>query len=329
MYRNTLRKICAFIFVLISLHLQSTVCTALMNGNWNNPSVWSCNAVPGCCDTIVIPSGITVTVNVQVDLESCSCPNPIHIYGTLFFKAGQKMRLPCGSYINIYPGGKIEPETASGSNNLIEICNKTVWKASDGTLTGPVALDLIHFDSRISYNDLNDNLDLICHVELNKPEQLTLIIEHSQDGEMFENVYQFTSYFDYNNKFIVPIDKIFTGDNYYKISLINEYGKELAQQIHFYRSFNSKWQLYPNPFVDPGQLKLRIPNEFLSYKGVFSVFDMQGKLLLQSEKNIEQNNYSMKDIFPYGINKETFNSSVIFIVDVPEKNFKQSFVLVK
>ncbi len=134
---------------------------------------------------------------------------------------------------------------------------------------------------------------------------------------------------DYNNKFIVPIDKIFTGDNYYKISLINEYGKELAQQIHFYRSFNSKWQLYPNPFVDPGLLKLSIPNEFLSYKGVFSVFDMQGKLLLQSEKNIEQNNYSMKDIFPYGINKETFNSSVIFIVDVPEKNFKQSFVLVK
>ncbi len=47
----------------------STTCTAL-GGNWSNPATWSCGHVPGAGENVVIPTGVTVTLDGDISLDS-------------------------------------------------------------------------------------------------------------------------------------------------------------------------------------------------------------------------------------------------------------------
>lgn len=111
---------------------------SLATGNWETAGTWSLSRVPGSGDTITISAGHTVTIITQCTIS----PNPviIHIYGTLNFQTGKKLVLPCGSVINIYSGGQVTAGNGGGNSNYIEICGEVVWKAGDGTLTGPLTL---------------------------------------------------------------------------------------------------------------------------------------------------------------------------------------------
>ncbi len=46
------------------------VCTAAGSGNWSDPATWSCGHMPGPGEAVVIPAGITVTLDQDVTLDS-------------------------------------------------------------------------------------------------------------------------------------------------------------------------------------------------------------------------------------------------------------------
>ena len=63
----------SFLLVLAAGFVMGAKTTATSNGNWNNSGTWD-NGVPSCGDTIVIDSGVTVTVTAMVNLDETSTP---------------------------------------------------------------------------------------------------------------------------------------------------------------------------------------------------------------------------------------------------------------
>jgi len=117
----------------------SNTTTADQNGNWNQTTTWDCSIVPGCCDTIIIPAGITVTITVMADLTAC--PSTIvYIYGTLTFQTGKKLNLSDSSIVYIEPGGLLTGANGGGSSDWITLNGEPYWKAGDGPLPGPAIL---------------------------------------------------------------------------------------------------------------------------------------------------------------------------------------------
>ncbi len=84
------------LFLGVSMYAQAKVCVATASGNYNDPAIWSCGAVPSPADSVVIPTGITVTstgnlthngpmliqgtLNVNGDF---GCSGNVYVYGTL------------------------------------------------------------------------------------------------------------------------------------------------------------------------------------------------------------------------------------------------------
>lgn len=129
------------LFILLFNYQQkAATCTALANGDWAVAATWSCGQVPTCGDSIVIPAGITVTITSQQNKSACGAAMKLTIYGTLKFNAGSKLQMPCGSAVYVMQGGSIQAGNGGGNSNYIEICNVTLWKASDGPLSGPTCL---------------------------------------------------------------------------------------------------------------------------------------------------------------------------------------------
>ncbi len=166
--------------------------TAVSSGSWTNTSTWifnGINRVPGCGDTIIIPAGITVTVNTQVVLSSCVVVNYVHVYGNLAFTNGNKLDLACYSTVQIHAGGLIYKSTSGGGNStLISICGLVEWAAGDGPLPGPAILgggsplpvSLLSFTGNCS----GDNVELKWATSSeNNSDYFT--IERSADGRDF------------------------------------------------------------------------------------------------------------------------------------------------
>ncbi|MEW6469321.1 MAG: T9SS type A sorting domain-containing protein [Bacteroidota bacterium] len=116
----------------------ATVKTAA-TGDWETAGTWTPAAAPTCGDTLIIPAGVTVTVTAVNDYYG-TCVSPemvIHVYGTLEFQTGKKLKLPCNSVVGVHPpSGLIDPGTGSGNSNTIEVCGTVYWNAASGPL-GP------------------------------------------------------------------------------------------------------------------------------------------------------------------------------------------------
>jgi hypothetical protein len=177
------------LFCLFSLNSEASTCTAVSTNNWDNNSTWSCGQVPGCGDTIIIPSGLTVTVNSQQDYSGCAPANIIKVHGVLKFQNGNKLRLNCLSYIEILAGGSIVSGTGSGNSNYIEICNTIVWSAADGAIAGPfnlpetLPITLVSFTGNAKGSQVA--LNWITSSEVNNS---YFAVERSADGLQFKQV---------------------------------------------------------------------------------------------------------------------------------------------
>lgn len=125
------------VFTSSVIYASQTSATAGVH-NWNDPAGWT-NGVPGCFDTITIPVGAYVNVNVMVDISGCA-PVVVIVSGDLFFVTGKKLSLATGSSVEIPAGGSIIAGGGGGSSNLIQIGAEVVWTAADGDLTGPLTL---------------------------------------------------------------------------------------------------------------------------------------------------------------------------------------------
>jgi hypothetical protein len=92
------------------------------NGDWDTKSTWSSNSLPQSGDSIIIPSGKTVTLADNVDLDNVI----IVVAGELDLSNG-KLRLNDASRIIVQTGGKI---TGTNSNDQIKIGTEFKFKGT-------------------------------------------------------------------------------------------------------------------------------------------------------------------------------------------------------
>ncbi|HMC96757.1 MAG TPA: hypothetical protein VKG92_03845, partial [Flavobacteriales bacterium] len=132
------------------------------DGNWNSASTWSCGHVPTGGDTVVVQAGHTVSIS-QNNVYS-GLPLQIKIYGIWYFSGGgSKITLPCGSHVEIMPGGLLQPNSNSGGHSeTVRICNTTYWYYDQGPQSGyqiwPPAflpIELISFDAEAVERDVH------------------------------------------------------------------------------------------------------------------------------------------------------------------------------
>jgi len=97
----------------IALTGSATTIKAIQNNYWENTASWNLNRLPQDNDSIIIPAGYTITLDVNVQLNNIV----ILVYGTLGFNNG-KLRLDNPSQIIVENTGKI---TGINSNDQLTI----------------------------------------------------------------------------------------------------------------------------------------------------------------------------------------------------------------
>jgi len=107
--------------LLMATSLMAGTITA-KNGDWNQNSTWNPSGIPQNGDSIIIPSGKTVTLADNVDLDNVI----VVIAGTLNLNNG-KLRLNSASRIIVQTAGKI---TGINSDDQIKIGNETKFTGS-------------------------------------------------------------------------------------------------------------------------------------------------------------------------------------------------------
>lgn len=112
------------------------MCISTGNGNWNNAATWSCGHVPTGGDTAIVAAGHTVSITQNHVYNG----QPLHIiiYGVWYFSGGgSKITLPCGSHVEIMPGGLLQPNSNSGGHSeTVRICGTTYWYYDQGAQGG-------------------------------------------------------------------------------------------------------------------------------------------------------------------------------------------------
>jgi hypothetical protein len=153
--------------------------TVSANGNWSSASTWSLSRVPGNYDTLVVPSGKTLTI----DIVTASYYNlHIQVYGTIYFNSGKKIVM-CPGEIQVYAGGKL---IGASVGSKIDICNSMVWDGNDpgdGPLYftgGALPINLISFSGEASGSAVN--LSWTTANEINND---YFTVERSDDGNNF------------------------------------------------------------------------------------------------------------------------------------------------
>ena len=161
-------------------------------GLWRQSSSWLIGGqarTPTCGDTLLIPPGVTITLDDQQNYSLCAMPMRIIVQGTFQLVNGFKITLPCNSSVSVSTGGIVKKATPGGGNSTyISICNCVSWTAAMGQVNGPATIacttlpvSLISFSASQSGNSIS--LTWITASEINNS---YFTIERSFDGEIFE-----------------------------------------------------------------------------------------------------------------------------------------------
>lgn len=296
--KTIVKNMLFIIGMMISTTSFGATCTAISNGNWSNPATWSCGSVPGCGDIIIVPAGIQVDVNIQVDLDEnsspfCSTPVQIIIFGTLEMQNGRKIYLSCGSTIEVMVGGKITYVGGGGSSNAIYICDDEMWTADSGPITGHVLLGtpttlpttLVTFNVSIYNEQLKANWTV-------ESERMVdhYSVEVSNDYSNWNEVATKKSVGDHSSTQDYSIAANVADNSATYVRLI---AKDLDgnSQILDTRSINSLTfvEVYPNPATPSDNIKMSGLES-----GTVIIFDQQGSIV--AETDIENSNLNTSEV---------------------------------
>lgn len=123
-----------FIMFLCSLNANSSICSSIASGEWDDGSTWNCGRQPTNGDSVLINSSHVVSVESNINTPSDILF--IIVNGTLEFNVG-KITIASGSFVEINIGGLIiNSGSGGGSSSMITIGGTSVWKASDGNVSG-------------------------------------------------------------------------------------------------------------------------------------------------------------------------------------------------
>lgn len=273
-------------FTCLQIISYGSNCTSTGSGPWvPTPLIWSCGAVPGCNDSIIISAGDSVWLANSIDYTSppysCSSPMYITINGTLGFKTGKKLSLPAGSIITVGAGGKISPGTGGGSSNLIDIGGVDVWTAGYGTATGPLTIsstsplpiELIAFSVQIDASDIVINWGTASETNNDY-----FSIEKTKDGFNFEHVGivdgagNSTTVINYSYVDTNP----YNGYSYYRLKQTDFDGNfSYSPLMGITVSNNFSFNIFPNP-NDGSSIQMSLDKEELGEEILVVVYNSSG-----------------------------------------------------
>jgi hypothetical protein len=274
------------VLIVSGYRTQAVSINALTSGNWENSSSWVEGRVPMCGDTINIGPGIIIQITTLQDFSACNSTMYLDIAGTLHFQTGKKLKLPCGSMVNLQANAFISAGGGGGNSNFIEICSQVVWNAAMGTLEGPLVLEvtplpveLIHFSATALEKTIE--LSWITAAEINNA---YFVIEKSKDGILYTSLGSVRGMGTTSNlnsySFIDQYPS--TGMQYYRLKQIDFDGQiNLAKTVAIRWQTKSDFNLYPNP--SNGELFLKIPPMESKEKGMLYINRSDGSLIVSAE----------------------------------------------
>ena len=267
--------------------------TAGVTGNWGTAGTWSLGRTPTCGDSIIIPSGKTITVNTQENLVPCGIPVIMIVSGTLQFTNGNKIDFPCGSWVYISSTGIVKKVTAGGGNStLISICGFIEWNAGDGILTGvdtlgghgSLPVTWLTIDAALSGK--NVLVSWSTAVEINND---YFVVLRSEDGINFNDIGKIkgagnstsVSYYSFTDVNPLP------GISYYKLQQVDYDGTEdHSHTVAIYNPGGSmgieEIKVLPNPFSDEAQI---IFSSRQNYAATAEVRNIGGQVCLRQPVN--------------------------------------------
>ena len=149
-------KFISLLFLILSFEslAQNVNAQNTSSEEWSDSDTWVGGTIPGCFDTIFIPAGILVEIDVTVDLTGCSGV-VIVLEGEMTFNTGKKLLLFDGSQVIVGDDGVVSSGNGGGNSNYIEIGGQVVWSAGDPDITEPITLEeptplsvgLIHYEA--------------------------------------------------------------------------------------------------------------------------------------------------------------------------------------
>ncbi|TND10571.1 MAG: hypothetical protein FD123_213 [Bacteroidetes bacterium] len=301
-------------FLLISTAgIQARTCTAIVSGgDWSNPATWSCGTAPGDNDTIIIPVGFIVTV----DINSPTYVNMVvYVDGTLDFENGMKLNM-CQGTVIVSATGQLSGGTPGSK---INICGSTVWNGP-GPTTGPIVygsvvlpVELLSFTATLQ----PEGHVAIAWITASEKNNQYFTVERSTNGLSFSEIARVdgagNSTVSRNYSATDPDPQ--TGVNYYRLRQTDFNGQSetfqvVAVNVQAGTASGCELQVYPNPCVPQCTVKLddcpensgsdiTIDLIDASGKQVFStvpVRDMRGSftLTLDSSNNLKPGVYMIR-----------------------------------
>jgi len=125
-----------FIFFLNTASANPVITAIDNNGKWRSHNTWDLDRKPKDGDTVIIPAGITVIVDNNINLGNATIY--VKVNGTLELDGG-RLRFDANSKIVVINGASI---VAHGRNiERIRIGNVVKYKGPDGMITGPAYAD--------------------------------------------------------------------------------------------------------------------------------------------------------------------------------------------
>jgi len=261
------------LFTFLTIKSEAQTCTATKSGNWNagpgsGRAEWSCNGgatSPNNASEVVIPSGITVTINNNQTWTNASVI--VEDGGTIVFD--NQLNLSCGKTLIIEDGGLII-DGGGGSNDRLIICGNTIitsqpspsppavsWPPGGFTDTGfdedgeisNLPVTLIYFKARP--NDSQITLSWKTGTELNN-DYFTL--ERSRDGFHYQKVGTVQGYGTTNQPQLYEFidEQPFSGTSYYRLSQTDYDGTtEVFRPISVnYEGKEFGFYVFPNPTTE-------------------------------------------------------------------------------
>ncbi len=299
------------VILLSSLSMRSALCTSLGSGNWTSAANWSCGFVPGCGDSVVIAASHTVIINSQQDYTGCAQGPVFTIYGTLSFKPGSKLRLPCNSRMYIMLGGTIKSDNG-GSSNYIEICNTIVWAADQPDINGPACLpvtlpscsavlpvELVNF-----MGEAKDGFVDLKWMTATEKNNAYFDIERSVDAASFRKISFVNSKASSGNSnsplnYSVSDNSPETNISYYRLKQVdkdNTFQYSGVISVNYIKAKNVKFTVYPNP--NKGEFTADISGIENNHEIQITLKDQNGKLVYNSTFFIQDQTSSKLNIIP-------------------------------
>lgn len=283
------------------------------SGYWSTASTWLKNGVPivpACGDTVYIRAGDVVTVNAHLDYTGCSLLD-IYIDGTFQFTNGNKLDLPCGSFVSIRPGGLLKKATAGGGNStFVDICGVTFWNAAMGNLSGPIYLpvSLLHFNANVNKNEV-----AITWATASEKDNDYFLVEHSTNGETFATITKTNGAGNSNvmRSYSTIHNLPAKGINYYRLCQVDYNGsKHYFTPIAVSYKGNGNISVYPNP-ATAENINLTFDGENQTDVAI-TITNLSGKIVFRADGlNLQTGNNKLTHLnndFGTGIYLVTINS---------------------